>query len=145
MRETEAGQCEHCGKTFGYYLIHCGFGDCSYAYCDKCGCTAVLSYWSWDQIRIAPQLPAGCVPQKEICEDWEPFLQLCKCGGHFKKGAWPRCPHCSEQISPDVAATYIERNALGTEKGWRWQRNWHDTYCIVIDNRMVEDNYRIDQ
>jgi hypothetical protein len=31
-----------------------------------------------------------------------------------------------------------------TKKGWRWQRNRHDTYCIVIENRLVEDNFKMD-
>jgi hypothetical protein len=81
------------------------------------------------------------VPQQEIGADWEPYLQACKCGGQFKKGASPRCPNCGEQISPVAAATYIEPNAEGTKVGWRWQKNWHDIYCMVVEHRMVEDNY----
>ena len=142
MRKLDTGRCETCGKTFGYYLIHCGFGDCSYAYCDKCGCTAVLSYWSWDRSPNTPRLPDGCPPQQEICADWEPYLQSCECGGQFKKGASPRCPHCIERLSPELATTYIEKNAPGTKVGWTWQRNWHETYCIVIENRSVTDNYK---
>jgi hypothetical protein len=40
-----------------------------------------------------------------------------------------------------MATAYIEINAPGTKKGWRWQRNWQATYCIVIENRVVNDNF----
>ena len=42
-RELSVGECEHCHGQFGYYLIHSGFNDSNYAYCDFCGKTAVLS------------------------------------------------------------------------------------------------------
>jgi len=44
-REKLHGTCEHCGKAFEYYLIHNGFNESSYAYCDKCGMTALLEGW----------------------------------------------------------------------------------------------------
>jgi len=36
MADVASGHCEHCTQSF-YQLYHCGFGDCSYAHCDKCG------------------------------------------------------------------------------------------------------------
>lgn len=143
MREANTGTCEACGKLFGYYLIHSGFSDCSYAYCEKCGCTSVLMYWSWDRSPNTPKLPSGRPPQQEICANWEPYLLPCKCGGQFKKGASPRCPHCHSPLSAVRATAWIEANALGTKVGWRWQQNWHTTYCIVVDNNMVTDNYKV--
>jgi hypothetical protein len=53
-----------------------------------------------------------------------------------------RCPHCWQTLSAQAAADYIEMNAPGTKKGWQWQRNWCGTYCIVIENRVVNDNFR---
>ena len=138
MREPSLGRCEHCTRTFGYELYHCGFGDCSCAYCDKCGMTAVLSYWSTKM----PKMPPGCLPQQEICAELEQYLESCSCGGAFKKGSYPRCPSCRQPLSAKTASLYIETNAPGTKKGWRWQGNWNETYCIVIEKREVRDNFK---
>jgi hypothetical protein len=138
MAEHKVGRCEHCTKSFGYELYHCGFGDCSYAYCDKCGMTAVLSYWN----KQMPKMPSGCPRQQEICAELEQHLEPCFCGGVFRKGSSPRCPHCKMLLSAEVASHYIESNAPGTKKGWQWQRNWHATYCIVIEKREVRDNFK---
>ena len=45
-REQDTGLCEHCSKPFGYYLVHHGFNDSAYAYCDRCSYTVILSGWS---------------------------------------------------------------------------------------------------
>jgi hypothetical protein len=45
-------------------------------------------------------------------------------------------------LSAQVATQYIEANALGTKKGRRWQGNWHETYCIVLEKREVQDNFK---
>ena len=89
-----------------------------------------------------PKMPPGCPPQQEICVELEEYLEPCACGGVFRKGSSPRCPHCKEPLSAQVATDYIEANPLGTKKGWRWQRNWHETYCIVLEKREVEDNFK---
>jgi len=138
MREISIGLCEHCRQDFGYYIAHSGFGDCSYAYCDRCGMTAILSMWD----RHWPKLSANYQFQREIGVEMEPHLQPCECGGSFTKGSCPRCPNCHRTLSPDLAATYLEANAPGTKKGWRWQRNWTDLYCIVIENRVVHDHFK---
>jgi hypothetical protein len=84
----------------------------------------------------------------EIDAELEPFLRPCTCQGRFKKGASPRCPTCKEALSAEYAAEYIERNAPGTAKGWRWQRDWNGLYCMAIENsidsgtlRRIEDPY----
>jgi len=46
MRHKDLGTCDKCGKKFEYYLIHNGFNESAYAYCDKCGRTAILDYYS---------------------------------------------------------------------------------------------------
>ncbi len=86
-----------------------------------------------------PALP-DCPIQQEICAAMEPFLKPCECNGAFRRGSSPRCLHCKQPISADPAP-YIETNAPGTAKGWRWQRNWTGLYCIVIEDRWVEDNF----
>ena len=72
----------------------------------------------------------------------EQYLQPCECGGRFKRGSAPRCPHCNEPLSPELATSYIESNAPGTKKGWRWQRNWSGLYCIVIEDKRVDNKFR---
>lgn len=130
------GTCEHCGAQFNYWLSHSGFGENAYAYCDSCGKTAILSHWN----KKMPRLP-DCPGQQEICAAMEPYLQPCSCGGRFRRGAAPRCPHCNQKLSAERASAYIEENAPGAKKGWRWQRNWSGIYSISIEDRRVRDNF----
>jgi len=136
-REESIGTCEHCQQQFRYWLAHCGFGDCVYSYCDSCGKTAILSMWD----KRMPKLP-NCPGQQEMCSAMEPYLQACDCGGSFKRGCAPRCPHCVKPLSAELATSYIEANAPGTKKGWRWQRDWSGVYCIVIDGKRIDNNFR---
>jgi hypothetical protein len=130
------GNCEHCGQEFEFELLHNGFGDSSYAYCDTCGKVAILSGWSKDW-------PKGVkCTQAEMPPAMEPHLELCSCGGRFRTGSSPRCPHCKESLSADKAGDYIEPQAPGTKKGWRWQRSWNGVYCMVIGGIRVNDNFK---
>jgi hypothetical protein len=129
------GKCEHCAAEFQFQIFHCGFGDCSYAYCERCGRTAVLSCWSkrWpDDVKCT---------QAEIAPEMEAHLAPCECGGRFKKGQAPRCRECGNKLSADRAAEYIEAQAPGAKKGWRWQRNWNGLYCMAVENWWVKDNF----
>ncbi len=129
------GSCEQCGADFALKIYHNGFNDSSYAYCSGCGKTAFLSRWS-------KQWPEGVeCTQAVIDPNMEPHLAACECGGRFVRNAAPRCPHCGHPLSADAAAEYIERQSPGSTTGWRWQRNWHGLYCIVVDDRMVEDSF----
>ena len=76
-------------------------------------------------------LPAPADKFGEIESAWEPYIQACPCGGHFRKGASPRCPSCSEKLSATHAAEHIEAQALGA-RGWKWQNNWSGLYCIAM-------------
>jgi len=107
-----------------------------YAYCDSCGRPAILSEWD----KRLPR-PTNCPGQQEICAAMEAYLLPCECGGSFKKGATPRCLHCKRALSAEVATSYIEANAPGAKNGWRWQRDWSDMYCIVIENNRVLNNF----
>ena len=137
-RADSIGICEHCNTNFEYVIFHCGFGDCSYAYCDLCGRTAILSMWD----KRWPKL-SNCEVQQEICTAMEAHIDACECGGSFRKGNSPRCPNCNMTISADLATSYIERNAPGTLKGWRWQRTWSGTYGIVIEGKRIDNNFRM--
>jgi len=134
VAQPSAGLCEHCHKQFSYWLIHNGFNDSAYAYCDSCEYSVPLSGWH-------KGIPAEAHLQihKRISKDAEPFLKSCLCGGAFRADAIPRCPHCRQSLSPIVAKTYIEANAPGTKKGWRWQDNWSDLYSIIMDGKSVTD------
>jgi hypothetical protein len=129
------GKCERCAHTFDLELIHCGFVDCSYAYCGSCGKTGLLSAWS-------NQWPSGVkCTQAEISADMEPYLDSCSCGGRFLKGNSPRCPQCKQPLSADRIADTVNQ-APGTKKGWRWQRNWSGIYGVIIDGLQIADNFK---
>jgi hypothetical protein len=134
-RRHDFGDCEHCKKQFGYYLIHTGFNESSYAYCDSCGFTALLDGW---KVPKSIQM----VRHQNIAPEIETHLAPCQCGGAFRAGASPRCPHCRQPLSADRAADFIERQAEGTKKGWRWQRSWTSLYCIIIEDKVVHDIWK---
>jgi hypothetical protein len=130
-----SGVCEHCHANFAIEIFHNGFGDTSYAYCDTCGQTTILSGWN-------KRWPEGVkCTQAEIAPEMEPHLQPCGCGGKFTRGNSPRCPACARALSAELAAEYLERQAPGTKKGWHWQRTWSGIYCAVINGRSVKDNF----
>lgn len=137
MHRPTSGTCEHCATRFAYDLFHAGFSELAYAYCDRCGQTALLDGWS---PRVPPE--ARMTWHQGIGPEVEPLLEPCRCGGRFRAGAAPRCPSCRDTLSAAAAASWIERNAAGTRAGWRWQRSWTGLYCIVIDGRSEKDPWR---
>jgi predicted nucleic acid-binding Zn ribbon protein len=46
VREQNEGECESCGRSFRYYLVHSGFNDSAYVHCDRCGRTLFLEIYS---------------------------------------------------------------------------------------------------
>jgi hypothetical protein len=134
MAKTDVGTCDSCAKQFQYQLIHNGFNETAYAYCDSCGRTAFLDPWF---SRIPPD--AQLKIHGAINMEAEPLLAHCDCGGAFRADASPRCPQCQAQLSAEAATAYIEANAPGTAKGWRWQRSWSGLYCIVIEGRSAQN------
>jgi hypothetical protein len=133
-REPSTGVCEQCQRQFSYWLMHNGFNDSAYAYCDSCEYSVSLN-------GRHKGIPVGARLQihKRIAKDVEPFLKPCPCGGTFRADVSPKCPHCHQSLSPVVAKAYLEANAAGTSKGWRWQENWSDIYSIIIDTKCVTD------
>jgi hypothetical protein len=130
MFTLHKGDCEHCCRIYHYTLLHAGFGDYSYSYCDGCGGLATFNYAS----SFLPNLPAPATPHQVIDASWEPFIVGCSCGGRFRSGASPRCVFCREPLSADHAAPHIERNSVGAGRGWRWQRNWTEVYCLALED-----------
>ncbi len=131
----ETGICESCDAHFEYALIHNGFNDSAFGYCDRCGCTLLLSRW---------KVPAGVKLRIHAPMDTsvEELLKPCPCGGKFRREASPRCPQCAREVSPTAAASYIEQNAPGVAEGWQWQNSWLGLYAIIIDNKVVENFWR---
>jgi hypothetical protein len=130
MFTLHKGDCEHCSRTFHYTLLHAGFGDYSYAYCDSCGMLATFNYSNGFLVTMPPVK----VPHQVIDRAWEPFLAPCECGGHFRANAAPRCVFCNAPLSPQHAAAHIERNSKGAGRGWKWQGNWTDLYCLAMED-----------
>jgi hypothetical protein len=100
--------------------------------------TSLVGGWNDEHIPKAANLKIHQV----IAETVEPFLKPCEGGGKFKKDASPRCPNCRSTLSAIKATGYIEENALGTQKGWRWQQNWEGIYCLIIEDRVVSNNWK---
>lgn len=125
------GQCEHCARNFTYRLAHNGFGDSAYGYCDRCCYTVQVDAWSKTPADLRLQY------QRPLTAEAEPFLKSCLCGGTFRAQAPPRCPHCNLPLSAELATHYLEANAPGTAKGWRWDRRWDGLYSIIIEERVV--------
>jgi uncharacterized paraquat-inducible protein A len=134
---NSVGTCDSCGLTFSYQLIHNGFNDSAFAYCDRCGCEASLSCW-YERIPAGAQLKLHGPVNPEA----EALLLPCTCGGTFRANASPRCPHCGSALSAELARSYIEADAPGTAKGWRWQGSWAGMYSIIVEGRWVKDNWR---
>jgi hypothetical protein len=130
-------RCDTCGHGFSFSLIHNGFNDSSYAYCDRCGMTALLDGWS-------QHIPdgVGTLPPERIPARVEPYLAPCTCGGRFTAKASPRCAHCATELSADSMTHDIESQSTGTQKGWRWQRSWASLYAIIVDGRVMRDPWR---
>jgi tetratricopeptide (TPR) repeat protein len=138
MPTKKTGLCESCGKSFGYRLIHSGFNETIYAYCDRCGLLLLLS--TFDE-RAGPQR-TGKDWARAVNEWIEPLLPTCECGGHFSGAASPRCPSCSHPLNARAATTWIEANAGANSKrqgAWQWQACWTGLYCISIDGRFREE------
>jgi hypothetical protein len=137
-RRDGTGSCDRCSGSFEYMIIHNGFNDTAYAYCDQCGMTTFVGGMS--DSNKPPDAPLRI--HEPILIETEPWLLPCECGGRFRREAAPRCPSCNDRLSAESATEYIEKNAAGAKKGWRWQRSWSGMYCIVVNGRMTENNWR---
>lgn len=130
------GNCSSCKRTFEYRLVS-GFNDSAYACCDACGMTAQFNVYS-KSVPKGQKLDIGA-PIPSVLEE---FVSKCTCGGRFRGGAGPRCIHCHEVLDAHKSASFIEHNAPGAAKGWRWQRNWTGSDAIIIEDRCIEDPWK---
>lgn len=130
MFTLQKGDCEHCARSFRYALLNAVFGDFSYAYCDTCGALATIGLNN----SMLLKMPKTDATNQAIPVEWEPFLRACICGGSFRRVSAPRCIYCDQPLSAEIAASHIEKNTVGAPRGWHWQRNWTDTYCLAIED-----------
>lgn len=136
-REDGKGRCEHCGAFFPYEIVHNGFNDSTYAYCDTCGTTAILGLWAAEK-RLT-RMPDLVTP---LPREIERLLAPCACGGSFRGNAPARCPSCNGSLSPELGAVWLEAQAPGTKDGWRWQRSWSGLYALILGERVVFDPWK---
>ena len=134
MREDGKGHCEYCHAVFAYQIVHNGFNDSTHAYCDRCGLTAILRLGATE--RRVGKLPDRLTP---LPPQLEALLAPCACGGRFRGIAPARCPMCRNALSPDLAATWLEAQAPGARRGWRWQRSWAGLYALIVGERVLFD------
>ena len=127
------GKCEECGSTFQAELIHNGFNESAFAYCDTCGITGFIDGWRTDIPDSANFKIHG-----PVTKETQTLLAPCPCGGSFSQNSSPRCPKCKTELSAKLAGSWIEKQSLGTEKGWRWQNAWHGLYAIIVDKKSLE-------
>jgi hypothetical protein len=131
MMDAHTGSCERCAHAFRFELVHCGFNDTSYAYCDDCGCVALIE-------PTAEKTP-GIPRHRSIEPDGEALLADCPCGGRFRSGATPRCPACRASLDALRAARYIECAVQPVAAGWKWQGDWRGLYCMIVERRFVRN------
>ncbi|MFA5094423.1 MAG: hypothetical protein WC512_04195 [Candidatus Omnitrophota bacterium] len=127
--------CESCGKSISYRLVHNGFNESSYAYCDKCGKTAIF-----DTSMVPNSLKELFYKNSRhnvISKELEIYIMPCDCGGRYRYGASPRCPHCKKELSAVYARKNIEDNSPGAKNGWTWQGNWIGIYAIIIEDKSI--------
>lgn len=140
MTVPNKGLCENCKAEFNYNLINNGFNESSYAYCDKCGKTALF-----DTNAVPDSLKAIFNKDSRhnvISEEIEGFIMPCDCGGSYRHNVSPRCPHCNNELSAVSAAEYVEDNSPGAKKGWKWQGNWTGLYAIIVEGKSVNNCWR---
>ncbi len=131
---NHTGWCHQCGCEFPFEVIHCGFNEASYAYCEDCGTVALLAA-GYKEKRGIPR-------HRGIEAEGEPQLSACPCSGRFAAGASPRCPHCRGALDATQASEYIEAAIRPVAAGWNWQRNWEGLYCMIVDRRVTHDRLK---
>ena len=140
--KKEIGYCNKCGFKFSYELIHNGFNETAYAYCDSCGKTLFLE-------EHYKQIPQTCLlffkikdRYEKINRDIEQFLEKCECGGKFARSTKPRCPHCKEVLSTKNATEFIFKNSKPGSINSGWRISWNSLYAIIINNKKVYNKWK---
>ena len=78
-------------------IIHAGFSDCGFLYCDKSGDLVTWSSYDKTYQSLVPNKHPWDLNAKEKAII-ESNLVACPCGGKFPFAAKPRCPRCNHEI-----------------------------------------------
>jgi hypothetical protein len=82
--------CPHCDGIIEYYN-YSGMGDLApHFYCDLC---SNIFFRESDRTKIY-----GKDLTEELLSEITEDLPRCICGGQFKAGANPKCPHCKKDL-----------------------------------------------
>jgi len=97
----ECPQCHHKIKADYPDIIHSGFDDSGFLYCDKSGDLLTWSSFDPRYVQLVGQIHPWALSkeQKSIVES---SLIRCDCGGTFAFAATPRCPVCNHTI-PEIS------------------------------------------
>jgi hypothetical protein len=79
FRGDGEGACRACDARFAYMMIHNGFNDSAFAYCDSFGGTVLLDLWT------AP--PGVGLSYGPIPKEAESRLARCPCGRQLERPA----------------------------------------------------------
>ncbi len=100
--------CKVCNTDIEGEIYHLGFSDMEALYCWDCPNVLLIKdrdFFSGNGI-VFPNLMAGDKGWQEYnkhllpyYEKAEELLPKCKCGGHFRFMAPPRCPKCNEYLA----------------------------------------------
>lgn len=95
-------KCPHCKKNICIkqkYPYHIGFSNRGVLYCNLC--PNLLKFDTYNPFFISVLDEQHIHPWALTSEEKrkvESHLKLCPCGGRFRFDAYPRCPHCNENI-----------------------------------------------
>lgn len=82
--------CPSCNESIGYYWFS-GMGDMApHFYCDRC---SNIFFNKGDR-----DLVWGREQTHELLDEIESTLPACPCGGQFRSGQNPKCPHCGYEF-----------------------------------------------
>lgn len=88
-----AATCPECNQILRYQLVHTGFNNTGYAYCDRDGALLVWEIFDPQYTAVAGDKHPWTLNHLEEVRV-ESAFHPCPCGGHFGMRNPPRCPHC---------------------------------------------------
>ena len=109
-------QCPRCRHSVGYYWFS-GMGDMApHFYCDRC--SNIFHSKKHNQLlwNNKPNQPT-----KKLLLEIEATLPSCPCGGRFRSGQNPKCPHCGFEFKH-------QKNPV---------ERLEDPYAILLENAWV--------
>lgn len=128
----DIGSCENCNQRFSYALIHNGFNDSAYAYCDTCGCVAssLLGREPPTASRFAstarlPRTSSGTLIDVAAGVSFE--LK-------HRRDARIADTHSRLMSPPDI----LRRMRQGPRKDGAGNVNWQGLYCIIVEGRSIK-------